>query len=175
MRGAVRKEMRSVTMRIARPVASAVMVFVLASVTTSCIDDATLPQREGTAAQTDAFRVYLDNELVMTLYEDGRVTLGPIVFIRTGTANTNQERPIRVELVDEAGNVIQNVTDARINIGTSSTATASFIREGPFTGRLRSTTTTLPATTDLIVGLYDMNQRRVAVGPFTVRITARLP
>jgi hypothetical protein len=133
------------------------------------------PEREGVAAQTDAIRLYLDNESVMTVYEDGRITLGPIVFLRSAT-NTATERPIRAELLDRQGNVINaSPEEVRINIGTSSTATASFLRDGAFNGRIRSTTATLPSTTDLIVGLYDLNQRRTAIGPYVVRITARLP
>lgn len=163
-------------MKMARRAACAVTMLVLAGGLSSCIDDVTPPQREGVAAQTNAIRLYLDNELVMTIFQDGQITLGPIVFLRTTPTNAATERPIRAELLDQSGNVINaSPDDVRINIGTGSTATASFIREGAFTGRLRSTTTNLPATTDLVVGLYDMHQRRVAVGPYTVRITARLP
>jgi hypothetical protein len=169
--------MRSVAtvigMRAARSMAVA---FVLAGTLGSCIDEATQLQREGVSAETDAIRLYLDNQPVMTVYQDGQITLGPIVFLRTAT-NVTTDRPFRVELLDRAGNVIPNLTgnEVRINVGTNSTATASFIRQGPFSGLLRSTTTTLPATTDLIVGLYDMEQRRVSIGPYSVRITARLP
>ena len=171
----IEKENVTVAMMIAKRVARAAMVLVAAGAMTACIDEVTPLEREGIPAQTDAIRLYLDNQPVMTVYEDGRITLGPIVFLRTA-ANTATERPIRAELLDRAGNVIDaDPAQVRINIGTSSTAVASYLRDGAFHGRIRSTTTTLPSTTDLLIGLYDLNQKRTAVGPYTVRITARLP
>ena len=176
MSGPQQKEMRTVPTKIARRVARTVLMLVVAGGMTSCIDDPpTLPEREGIAAQTNAIRLYMDNQPVMTIYEDGKLTLGPIVFVRTAT-NVQQERPVRAELLDAQGNVIQNVSpnDVRINFGEES-GNWVFTRDDAFSGRLRSTATTLPSTVDFVISLYDMNQRRIAIGPYTVRVLARLP
>ena len=167
--------MRTVAMKMAKRVARTAMVLALAAGSTSCIDDVTPPQREGIAAQTGAIRLYLSNQPVMTIYEDGKVTLGPIVFLRT-SLTLDEVLPIRAELLDRQGNVIPNVSpdDVRINIGTSS-GNLDFLRDDAFSGGLRSESNTLPATYDVLVGLYDLNQRRVALGPYTVRLVARLP
>jgi hypothetical protein len=175
MSSMIAKERQTVAKMITRRAARTLMVVVAVGGLTSCIDSATQLEREGVAAQTDAIRLYLDNEPVMTIFEDGKITLGPIVFLRTAT-NVSLNRTMRAELLDREGNVIPNVSpdDVRINIGESSD-NWSFTRSDAFTGVIRSTATTLPTTTDLFVGLYDMKQRRVAIGPYTVRITARLP
>ena len=162
-------------MRMVKRVARTAMVVVLAAGSTACIDDVTQPQREGIAAQTGAIRLYLDEEPVITIFEDGKVTLGPIVFLRT-SATLDEQRSIRAELLDRAGNPIPNVTaeDIRINFGTNS-GNLDFIRDNAFSGRLESEVNTLPATYDVLVGVYDMKQRRIAIGPYSVRLVARFP
>lgn len=161
-------------MRMVQRVARTAMMLALVIGSTACIDEVTQPQREGIAAQTAAIRLYLDNKPVMTIFEDGKVTLGPIVFMRT-SLTLDEVLPIRAELLDAQGNVINATPDqVRINIGTNSN-NLDFLRDDAFSGQLRSESNTLPATYDVLVGLYDMNQRRVAVGPYTVRLVARLP
>ena len=176
MSGARREETEKVATMMANRFVRTVMVLVLAGSAASCIDEPpTQPQREGIPAQTNAIRLYLDNEPVMMVYEDGKVSLGPIVFLRTAT-NVQTERRVRAELLDREGNVIPNVSpdEVRINFGENSNSW-SFDRDDAFSGRLRSTSTSLPSTVDFVVSVYDLNQRRIAIGPYNVRVTARLP
>jgi hypothetical protein len=135
----------------------------------ACIDEVTQPERAGVAAETSAIRLLLNDQPVMTIFEDGKETMGPIVFVRDAVGASAS---VRAELLASDGTAIPNVSpnDVRINIVTSSSSNLPFTRVDAFSGTLRSMATN-PSTYDLTIGLFDMHQRRVVIGPYVVRLT----
>ena len=144
-------------------------LLLLAAVSVSCGEDINYVYAPtGVAAQVAAIRL-TGGPQTMTIYKDGKVTLGPLVFVRPNI-------PITATPIDAQGNAIANVDAAvRVNMdvqsGSASTGSQiAFTRSGPFTGTLAANN---PGTANFTVVLFDVVARRNVFGPYFFAVVAR--
>jgi hypothetical protein len=125
----------------------------------------------GIAAEVGAIRMTLGTQ-VMTLYNDGKLTLGPLSFARPSALLT-------MELLDRDGDVLQaSGEDLQINVSSeSANVISNFVRRDSFSGTLTATNATgaplNPGSTRLTITLFDRKQRRPVFGPYLVPIYTR--
>lgn len=142
---------------------------VFLTVLVSCDEEVTIDYSPSPqVARVDALRVNLGAQQ-MTVFKDGRVTLGPLVLIRPGAT-------ITTTLLDESGQPIPpaEATDIKVDMGRLSGGTnttgLNFTRTSDFGGSLAATTA---GTTNFTFSLFDKAKRRIAFGPYTVAIVVR--
>jgi hypothetical protein len=118
----------------------------------------------GVAAQVDAIQLTVGTQNV-TIYKNGKVTLGPLSFIRPSTT-------ITAALLDAQGKAITGVNenDVRVNMGIESGASGTFTRVNGFSGTLSATNA---GTSSFAVSLFDGAKHRIAFGPYYVAIVIR--
>jgi hypothetical protein len=144
-------------------------LLLLAAVSVSCGEDINYVYAPtGIAAQVAAIRL-TGGPQSMTIFKDGKVTLGPLIFVRPNV-------PITATPIDAQGNAIANAeTAVRVNMDVQSGSASSgsgiaFTRAGPFTGTLRANN---PGTSNFTVVLFDVVARRNVFGPYYVAVVAR--
>lgn len=139
-----------------------------------CTEEFTAPQPTGPGAQVGALRLTVgaSPQQTVTVYSDGRITLGPISILRPGTSLT-------IELLDRVGAVIAaNPAELEVKVGstsprntTGSSGVVSYQRTDGFSGEL--ITANNPGSTTLQVVLFDVVRRRNVFGPYPVPIVTR--
>jgi hypothetical protein len=126
----------------------------------------------GVAAQVNAIQLAIGTQTV-TVFKDGKVTLGPLIYTRPSATVT-------ATLLDESGAPMANVDPAELQVnmgqenGVSTNLRVTFTRTDAFSGRLTSAATgTIPGITNFTVVLFDAVQRRNVFGPYFVALTIR--
>jgi hypothetical protein len=116
------------------------------------------------AAQVDAIKLLVGTQTV-TVYKNGKVTLGPLSYVRPNIAVT-------ASLLDAQGNVIANPNEneVRVNMGIESGASGTFTRINGFSGTLSATAA---GTSSFAVSLFDGVKHRIAFGPYYVSVVVR--
>jgi hypothetical protein len=119
------------------------------------------------AAQVDAIQLLVGTQTV-TVFKDGKVTLGPLTFIRPSTT-------ITATLLDAQGNAIANVNenDVRVNMGIetgSANTRPTFTKTSGFTGTLSGSNA---GVFSFAVSLFDGAKHRIAFGPYYVSLVVR--
>jgi hypothetical protein len=117
--------------------------------------------------RVNAIRINIGNQ-EMTVFKDGRVTLGPLVLIRPSA-------DVTTTLLDENDQVIAgaDAKDIRVDMGRltgGSTLGVTFTRTSDFSGRFTATTA---GTTNFTISLFDKVNRRPAFGPYTMAMIVR--
>lgn len=149
------------------------MSLLVVGVLTACEEDVySPPAPTGYAAQVDAMRLVLGTGQTVTLYTDGRITLAPLWFPRPNTT-------LKVEMLDRNGNVLPPDANAvRVNVGSSnprnstgSSGVVSFERVDSFSGSLIAANNA--GSTTLQIGLFDLLERKIVIGPYPVPILTR--
>ena len=139
--------------------------FLLAGALTSCSKDIAYDYSpSGAVAQVNAIKLTVGTQTV-TIFKDGKVTLGPLSFVRPSTT-------ITAVLLDAQGNAITGVNenDMRVNMGIESGASGTFTRINGFSGTLSATTA---GSSSFAVSLFDGAKHRIAFGPYYVAIVIR--
>src|SRR5262245_35719237 len=142
--------------------AAALLVVGLGSCKNGDIDYVYSPK--GVVAQVDAIRLNVGTQTV-TVFKNGKVTLGPLSFVRPNIAVT-------AALLDASGNVIPNVDEnvVRVNMGIESGASGTFTRTNGFSGTLSATNA---GSSSFAVSLFDGVEHRIAFGPYYVGLVIR--
>lgn len=143
-----------------------VAVAVLLLATVACEDETSGPDDDGGfGASVDALQLKV-NAQTLTLYSDGKITLGPLVFFRPNA-------PVTVTLLDRNGSPIQNVDPSivQVNIGSQSNNVVNFSRTNEFSGTLVAGTNA--GSTFLFVALFDKVKRKAVFGPYPVPVQTR--
>lgn len=150
------------TSRFTRRLGAALM---LSLAVAACEDEVQSPPVTGIATEVGSLRLTLGTGQTLTLFDDGRITLSPLLFTRPNTS-------ITVALLDRSDNVMNVSADlVRVNIGSGSNNVVSFARLGAFDGTLNGGNN--PGSTQLQVGLFDLTRRKYAFGPYPVPIVVR--
>jgi hypothetical protein len=137
----------------------------LAGALTSCSKDIAYDYTpSGVVAQVDAIKLTVGTQNV-TIFKDGKVTLGPLSYVRPSTTVT-------ATLLDAQGNAITNVNenDVRVNMGIESGAAGTYTRINGFSGTLSATNA---GQSSFAVSLFDGAKHRIAFGPYYVGIVVR--
>ena len=118
-------------------------------------------------ARVNAIRITIGNQ-TMTVFKDGKVTLGPLVLIRPSA-------DVSTVLLDENDQEITgaDAKDIRVDMGRltgGSTLGVTFTRTSDFSGRFTATTA---GTTNFTISLFDKVNRRPAFGPYTMAMIVR--
>jgi hypothetical protein len=141
----------------------------------SCNEDIALEYKPtGVAAEVDAIRLAIGTGTQnITVYKDGKVTLGPLIYTRPSAIVT-------ATLLDASGNPMTNVNPAELQVnmgqenGVSNNLQVNFTRLTPFSGRLSSAATgTVAGQSNFTVVLFDRINRRNVFGPYQVALTIR--
>jgi hypothetical protein len=121
----------------------------------------------GTAALVNSIKVTLGTQ-TMTVFKDGRITLGPLALVRPSAT-------ITATLLDANDQPIPTAqaSDVQVNMGRENNSSGlgiTFTRTSPFGGTLAATTA---GTSSFTISVFDKINRRTAFGPFTVALLVR--
>jgi hypothetical protein len=145
-------------------------VALLVGALTSCSKDIEYDYTpSGVVAQVDAIRLTVGTQNV-TVFKDGKVTLGPLSFVRPSVVVT-------ATLLDAQGNALSglNENEVRVNMGVESGGSGTqptFTKINGFSGTLNATASAV-GSSSFAVSLFDGAKHRIAFGPYYVRIVIR--